>query len=94
MIFCFFSFVYLWGFFFLELVKCGVFDMTEREKELLLAWVVNEQQRLDLEYSERLQRVRYRESDITDFIEIMLLLQRRSDFADFSACMLRLLNMR
>lgn len=68
--------------------------MTEREKELLLSWVVNEQQRIDLEYSERLQRVRYRESDITDFIEILLLTQRRSDFADFSACMLRLLNMR
>lgn len=67
--------------------------MTEREKQLLLAWVVNEQSRLDSEYVERLQRVRYRESDITDFIEILLLIQRRSDFADFSRCMLRLLHL-
>lgn len=80
--------------FFLESVKCGVFDMTEREKQLLLSWIVNEQQRLDSEYVERLQRVRYRESDITDFVEILLLKQRCIDFSDFSRCLFHLLNMR
>lgn len=67
--------------------------MKASEKEILLSWVVNEKLRLDNEYVESLQRVRFRKSDITDFIEMILLLQRIEDFNEFSANMIHLLNL-
>lgn len=67
--------------------------MKASEKEILLSWVVNEKLRLDNEYIESLQRVRFRKSDITDFIEMILLLQRIEDFNEFSANMIHLLNL-
>lgn len=65
--------------------------MKASEKELLLSWVVSEKLRLDNEYVDSLQRVRFRKSDITDFIEMILLLQRIEDFNEFSANMIHLL---
>lgn len=67
--------------------------MKASEKEILLSWVINEKLRLDNEYVESLQRVRFRKSDITDFIEMILLLQRIEDFNEFSANMIHLLNL-
>lgn len=67
--------------------------MKASEKEILLSWVVNEKLRLDNEYVESLQRVRFRKSDITDFIEMILLLQRIEDFNEFSVNMIHLLNL-
>lgn len=67
--------------------------MKASEKEILLSWVVNEKLRLDNEYLESLQRVRFRKSDITDFIEMILLLQRIEDFNEFSVNMIHLLNL-
>lgn len=67
--------------------------MKASEKEILLSWIVNEKLRLDNEYVESLQRVRFRKSDITDFIEMILLLQRIEDFNEFSANMIHLLNL-
>lgn len=67
--------------------------MTQSEKELLLSWLANEKLRLDTEYLENLQRIRFRRSDITDFFEILIIQQRREDFDEFSKCLLRLLRL-
>ena len=58
--------------------------MTEKEKELLLAWIVNEQLRLDQELSEFRQRVRFRRIDVSDNFEMILLQQNPSKF--FKVC--------
>lgn len=68
--------------------------MTEKEKTLLLSWVVNEQQRLDQEYLDTLQRIRFRKSDTVDYVEMLILSQRMQDFEEFARNMLRLLNLR
>lgn len=68
--------------------------MTEKEKELLLAWVTNEQLRLDQELIDLKNRIRFRRIDITDNIEMIILQQRISDFEEFSKMLFRLLNLR
>ena len=68
--------------------------MTEKEKTLLLSWVVNEQERLDQEYIDTLQRIRFRKSDTVDYVEMLILSQRMQDFEEFARNMLRLLNLR
>lgn len=67
--------------------------MTEKEKELILAWIVNEQLRLDQELSELRQRVRFRKIDVTDNFEMILLQQRAADFEEFARVLLRLLRL-
>lgn len=67
--------------------------MTEKEKELLLAWVVNEQFRLDQELNELRNRVRFRRIDISDNVEMILLQQRIADFEEFSRVLFRLLHL-
>lgn len=67
--------------------------MKHTEKDLLLSWVTSEKLRLDSEYIQLLQRVRFRKSDITDFFELILLLQRIEDFDDFANNMIRILNL-
>ena len=67
--------------------------MTEKEKELLLAWIVNEQLRLDQELSEFRQRVRFRRIDVSDNFEMILLQQRAADFEEFARVLLRLLRL-
>lgn len=68
--------------------------MTEKEKELLLAWIVNEQLRLDQELNELRNRIRFRRIDISDNVEMMLLLQRLSDFEEFAGILIRLLHLK
>lgn len=67
--------------------------MTEKEKELLLAWIVNEDFRLDNELQELQQRVRFRKFGIEDTLELLLLKQRREDFTEFSLIVMRLLRL-
>lgn len=67
--------------------------MTEKEKELLLAWIVNEDFRLDNELQELQQRVRFRKFGIEDTMELMLLKQRRDDFTEFALIVMRLLRL-
>jgi len=67
--------------------------MTEKEKELILAWIVNEQLRIDQELSELRQRVRFRRIDVADNFEMILLQQRAADFEEFSRVLLRLLRL-
>lgn len=67
--------------------------MTEKEKELLLAWIVNEDFRLDNELQELQQRVRFRKFGIEDTLELLLLKQRREDFTEFALIVMRLLRL-
>lgn len=67
--------------------------MTSKERELLLAWVVNEQGRIDEEYREMRSRVRFRQHDINDIVELLLLRQRCDDFQEFALTLIRLLNL-
>lgn len=68
--------------------------VTEKEKELLLAWITNEQLRLDQELIDLRNRIRFRRIDITDNIEMIILQQRCQDFEEFAKMVIRLLNVR
>lgn len=67
--------------------------MTEKEKQLLLSWLVNEQLRLDQDIIELRNRLRFRKIDISECVEYMLLQQKSSDFEDFSKILIRLLHL-
>lgn len=67
--------------------------MTEKEKELLKAWLLNEDVRIDQEIMELKVRIRYRKIDIVDCIELALLINRYQDFKQFSSVVERLLNL-
>lgn len=67
--------------------------MRESEKELLLAYFVNQDARLDDEFIEMRNRIRFRKIDISDNVEMMLLQQRIADFHEFSLTVIRLLNL-
>jgi hypothetical protein len=45
--------------------------MTERERELLSAWLVNEDLRLEGDLIEAKNRIRYRRSDISDLYDLL-----------------------
>lgn len=67
--------------------------MRTTEKELLFAWVVNEQGRLQNELIELRNRIRFRMIDVTDNLEMILTQQRYEDFRDFALTLFRLLNL-
>lgn len=67
--------------------------MTEKEKELLKAWILNEDFRIDNEIIEMKSRLRYRKIDIVDCIELALLINRYQDFKQFASVVERLLNL-
>lgn len=67
--------------------------MTEKEKELFLSWVVNEETRLENELIELRNRIRFRQIDISDCFELALSLQRLEDFREFALISLRLLHL-
>lgn len=67
--------------------------MKQSEKDLLWAWIVNEETRIENELVEIRNRVRFRKIDITDNVEMMLTLQRLEDFRDFALTLIRLLNL-
>lgn len=67
--------------------------MTEKERELLKAWLLNEDLRIDNEIMELKSRLRYRQIDIVDCIELALLINRYQDFKQFSSVVERLLNL-
>lgn len=67
--------------------------MTEKEKEMLLAWLVNEDLRLDNEIIELQSRLRFRPVGVGDCFELALAKQRREDFTEFALTVLRLLRL-
>lgn len=67
--------------------------MTEKERELLKSWLLNEDIRIDSEITELKSRLRYRKIDIVDCIELALLINRYEDFKQFSSVVNRLLHL-
>lgn len=67
--------------------------MTAKEKELILAWIINEDQRIENELTELRNRIRFRRIDISDCVELELTLQRKADFEEFALILLRLLHL-
>lgn len=67
--------------------------MKQSEKDLLWAWIINEQIRLENELTEIRNRVRFRHIDVSDNVEMMLTMQRLEDFRDFALVLIRLLNL-
>lgn len=67
--------------------------MTEKERELLKSWLLNEDIRIDSEITELKSRLRYRKIDIVDCIELALLINRYEDFKQFSFVVNRLLHL-
>lgn len=67
--------------------------MTEKEREILKAWLLNEDIRIDSEIVELKSRLRYWKIDIVDCIELALLINRYEDFKQFSNVVNRLLHL-
>ena len=67
--------------------------MRRSEIELLMAFIVNEEARIENELIELRNRIRFRRIDVADCVEIMLTLQRLEDFRDFALTVIRLLNL-
>lgn len=63
------------------------------EKDLLWAWITNETMRIENELTELRNRIRFRRIDVTDCVELMLMLQRYEDFKEFALILIRLLNL-
>lgn len=67
--------------------------MRASERDLLYAWIVNEESRIANELHEIRNRIRYRDIDVNDNVEMMLTQQRYADFRDFTLVLIRLLNL-
>lgn len=67
--------------------------MTEKEKELILSWIICETARLEEELNQIRANIRFRKIDISDNIEMILLQQRLADFREFSMILRRLLHL-
>ncbi len=67
--------------------------MRQTEIDLLMAYIVNEESRIESELIELRNRIRFRRIDISDCVELALTLQRLSDFHEFALCIIRLLNL-
>lgn len=63
------------------------------EKELLWAYIVNEEARLESETVELQNRIRFRHINQNDCVELMLAMQRLDDFREFALTVIRLLNL-
>lgn len=66
--------------------------MTSKEKELLLAWLVNQELRIEEEVKQSQQNLRFRKIDIVDCFDLAILQQRLYDFQEFALIVIRLLN--
>lgn len=67
--------------------------MRKCEIDLLMAYIVNEESRIEGELVELRNRIRFRRIDVADCVELMLTLQRLEDFREFSLTVIRLLNL-
>ena len=67
--------------------------MRQTEIELLLAYIINEESRLENDVIELQNRLRFRRINQNDCIELALTLQRLDDFRDFALVVIRLLKL-
>lgn len=67
--------------------------MKQSEKDLIMSYFVNEEMRLDDEFIELRNRIRFRRIDISDCVELICVMQRIADFHEFSIIVMRLLHL-
>lgn len=67
--------------------------MRQSEIELLMAYIVNEESRLENDVIELTNRIRFRRVDITDCVELIVALNRLDNFREFALIVIRLLNL-
>lgn len=63
------------------------------EKEIFCAYIINQRNRYDIELQEQQRRIRYRNIDVTDLIEFLLLRERANAFEEFARTALNLLHL-
>lgn len=67
--------------------------MTKNEKEMFLAWIINEDARNEEDVKELQSRVRFRRVGFNDCTELQLALLRQELFHEFALIALRILHM-
>ena len=60
---------------------------------MLLAYLDSEDWRIENELTELRNRIRFRKIDIVDVVELLLIMQRKDDFAEFSRNVIYLLHL-
>ena len=63
------------------------------EKEVFCAYIINQRNRYDIDLQEQQRRIRYRDIDVTDLIEFLLLRERANAFEEFARTALSLLHL-
>lgn len=66
--------------------------MRQSEIELLMAYIVNEEQRLENDLIELRNRIRFRHFDVNDCVEMQLALNRLDNFREFALIVIRFLS--
>lgn len=67
--------------------------MRKTEKELFCAYIINQRNRYEAELQERQRRIRYRNIDVDDLVEFLLLRERANAFDEFANTALTLLHL-
>lgn len=67
--------------------------MRKTEKEIFIAYIMNQRDRYESELNEMQRRIRYRNIDVDDLVEFMLLRERANAFDEFARTALTLLHL-
>ncbi len=63
------------------------------QKEILMTYIINNRDRLQEDVRELQQRVRYREVDAVDCLELSLAIERMNAFEDFSRSVIEIMRL-
>lgn len=63
------------------------------EKEIFCAYILNQRNRYEIELQEQQRRIRYRNIDVNDLIEFLLLRERANAFEEFAKTTMNLLHL-
>lgn len=67
--------------------------MRKTEKEIFVSYIISQRDRYDIELQEQQRRIRYRNIDVNDLIEFLLLRERANTFEEFARTALNLLHL-
>lgn len=67
--------------------------MRKTEKEIFCAYIINQRNRYEAELQEQQRRIRYRNIDVEDLVEFMLIRERANAFDEFGRTALTLLHL-
>lgn len=67
--------------------------MRKTEKEIFCSYILSQRSRYDIELQKQQRRIRYRNIDVNDLIEFLLLRERANAFEDFAQTALNLLHL-